>query len=422
MVIYMFKLKKIFVISFYFLLISIVALFSFSFFSKKNHKNNTNQDTVVLKKVKNSYVPSNKKFEESSNTKTGHKKSSSISLLNKQKECKLFVFIHGTILPYPSFSTLLKTLKGDKKSKLSKKSFHFKYLNNLRYKGIYKYQTIDDPGLLKIKLCSEKKCSVQKKSSKKIANCYNYYLNSDFVGKKCLDNNCFYYNFGWPGHLNQKRRYCAADDLYKSLLKEIKRIKKKNKCNNVNVTILCHSHGGNVALKLADLEKKYKKNLKIKNLIMFGTPIQKETSNLIHSDVFEKIYNVYSRGDPVQVMDFVSTKSFYSKRKFHNNKKQNLPSKLVQIEVRCGKLKPMHNELWFLRGNWNLLYRRRLSIAPYPVLVFTPIFKKVIDKDYSEAVNLQLNIEKQKNKYKFSFKDLNDKYQSRKYLVNLPVT
>ncbi|MFH1461620.1 MAG: hypothetical protein ABIF12_01615 [bacterium] len=391
------KNKKLLYIYFWLLLIVSPVAFSTLDFSFLR------DEPVVLKKENGFYIVDQKD--------TNEKRDQTVNLNKGICKNELVVFIHGTILAYPSLSNLLKTLKGNKNSLLSEKSFYHKYINNLRYKGIYKYQPIDELGLNKINLSFNQDDPIYKKSTGKIVSAYNNYYKKISPPKERS-----YYTFGWSGHLNQKRRICWAENLYNDLINEIKKI---NNNKNINITILAHSHGGNVALKLAEIEKKYQKGLKIQKLILFGTPIQKETSELIYSDIFEKVYNIYSRGDPVQVIDCISTKDLFSKRKFRGNE-NGLPEKLTQIEILCGKLKPMHNELWYLKENWNFLYRKRLIVTPYPIAVFAPEIVNFVDSYYSQSINLSLNIEKEKNKLTFSFKDLEKSDNASKYFVDFP--
>jgi hypothetical protein len=368
-------------------------------------------DDVVLKRDGSFYIPvdSSIDIEKSLENEEANFEES----IRELKDHDLVVFVHGTIMAFPSASGLIKTLKGNPKSPLRKKSFYHKYLNNMRFNGIYKYQPIDGLNLRPVILSAREKVKqVNKESTRKIVSSFNsFYQNNN------KSNSVSYYTFGWSGHLNQKRRTNWSKNLYDGLVKEIEKLKKHG-CK-ANVTILAHSHGGNVALKLAEIENKNKKNLKIKKLILFGTPIQKETSDLVYSDIFDSIYNIYSRGDPVQVIDFVSTKGLFSKRKF-GRKNEKLPKKLFQIEVLCDELRPMHNELWFLKENWNLLYRRRLSVAPYPVSVFSSEIINVVDKYYSKSVNLQLNIKKKNEKLCFKYKDLDNIKNKHKYFVDFP--
>lgn len=340
----------------------------------------------------------------------------SLNFIKSKKEVKkhdLIVFIHGTIMALPSASGLIRTLKGNSRARLgkNKRSFYYKYLNNIRFKYFYKYQPIDDLNLRSANLTARKKVKqINKKSTRKIISSFNSFYNND------KNNLVSYYTFGWSGNLSQKSRTRWSEKLYVALIEKIKKINDQG--DYANVTILAHSHGGNVALKLANIEKKYKKNLKIKNLILFGTPIQKETADLIYSDIFDSIYNIYSRGDLIQVIDIFSTKGF-SKRKFHR-KNGKFPAKLFQLEVICDKLKPMHHELWFIKDYWNLMYRKRLSVAPYPISVFSPEIIKIINKHYPDSVNLQLNIKRKNKKFCFKYKDLDKAKNKYECFVDFP--
>lgn len=367
--------------------------------------NDNNMKKIIFKKQKDHYVLNKNILSKKLENK-----------LNKPKIELITIFIHGTIIAYPSFKTVIKTLKGDKKSPYKKRSFFHKYTLNQRFNGIYQYQPINKLGLRKIELDKKNHLTSYEISSKKIAQIFE-----DLNTKDNPNINMSYYTFGWSGRLNSKRRYRWAIELYNELIKIITEIKKDNKHNKkVEIQILAHSHGGNVALNLGDIERKQKKGLKIKNLILFGTPIQERTSNFIYSDIFQKIYSFYSKGDDVQVIDIISSKNFKSHRKFKNNKKK-LPSKLVQIEVKCGAIKPKHTELWLLREKYNLLYRRKLSIFPYPVSVYSTEIIRIIDKNFKDTTNIKVNIRKKDvNHFDISFKNFDSNDVKKNFNVEMP--
>lgn len=104
------------------------------------------------------------------------------------------------------------------------------------------------------------------------------------------------YVFGWSGALSFKGREQAAKQLYREL----------SKCKG-KITLITHSHGGNVALNLAKIAQKYNKKSKnkftIERLILLACPVQKATADYISSDIFKKIYSFYSKSDVLQVMD-----------------------------------------------------------------------------------------------------------------------
>ncbi|MFH1832523.1 MAG: hypothetical protein ABH827_07060 [bacterium] len=189
----------------------------------------------------------------------------------------------------------------------------------------------------------------------------------------------YYYTFGWSGLISQYQRRKEAVRLYNTLVEEVENFKKRG--INPKITILTHSHGGNLCLNLGaigfllnseklisggvfsdisdaneSLEKMAEilkalsskentcsikgqrhydylpvfKDLIIDELILLGTPVQPETQYFWSFPTFNKIYNVYSDADTVQEMDWVSTKKSSSDKRFiatSDNKK------LMQIRV-----------------------------------------------------------------------------------------
>lgn len=106
------------------------------------------------------------------------------------------------------------------------------------------------------------------------------------------------YLFGWSGNLNFQERYKTALDLYQALqcLQE--------RHPGLPITIITHSHGGNVALNLARVvDEKQDTTLVIERLILLACPVQKQTSHLVHSPIFKKIHALYSPIDIAQVAD-----------------------------------------------------------------------------------------------------------------------
>ena len=106
------------------------------------------------------------------------------------------------------------------------------------------------------------------------------------------------YQFGWSGDLSVKARENAARELSDALAVLMYNYKEKYDLEP-NLTLITHSHGGNVALNLAKFNKEYK----IDRLILLACPVQKETKNLVSSDLFKKVYSLYSSLDSIQVLD-----------------------------------------------------------------------------------------------------------------------
>lgn len=137
--------------------------------------------------------------------------------------------------------------------------------------------------------------------------------------------------FGWSGLLSQKARKDSGFELYKALINYQKEQRLNGK-KDARIRLITHSHGGNVALWLAEAEAIYQEGLTIETLVMLGAPIQEETAQYIASPVFSSIFLGYSTGDSVQRSDCISTQKRKSFARMQD---------LVDIE----SLKTTHPEL-----------------------------------------------------------------------------
>jgi len=110
------------------------------------------------------------------------------------------------------------------------------------------------------------------------------------------------YVFGWSGLLGVKRRKNAAENLYNELSRLISKIKKKEGVEP-KLRVITHSHGGNVSLHLAEIQKNKKTKIKIDELVLLACPVQKRTSSYMSDTMFKTIYHFYSPIDLTQVID-----------------------------------------------------------------------------------------------------------------------
>lgn len=108
------------------------------------------------------------------------------------------------------------------------------------------------------------------------------------------------YIFGWPGDLDPVVRKSSAQALYNDLSQLIAEHQKKHGAPP-HITVITHSHGGNVVLNLAPLCKECE--ITIDRLILMACPVQKETADFSAHPLFKKIYALQSRADFVQLMD-----------------------------------------------------------------------------------------------------------------------
>ena len=235
----------------------------------------------------------------------------------------------------------------------------------------YKNQPMLQKGLVKINPTFDLESQENNKYAVyPIAKAYETFLNS--TQTKNENNN--FYTFGWSGLISQQRRRKEAIRFYNSLSEEIEKYRRDG--IDPKIRILCHSHGGNLALNLAGVkniannscdpdkikviaknsdeyeslmniyeiikqlpekenipisgqleqsqssQKKfdyipYNRNLAIDELILLGTPIQPETEPFIFDKTFKKVFNFYSDEDAIQKIDWVSTKKRYSFKRFN---------------------------------------------------------------------------------------------------------
>lgn len=138
------------------------------------------------------------------------------------------------------------------------------------------------------------------------------------------------YFFGWSGKLSPRERKKGAYGLYAA----IKRLQEKPEYKDAEFTLITHSHGGNVALYLAQVaEENNDQTLRIKRLILGGCPIQDETECYAGSSVFENVYNLYSVVDLIQVGDPQGLQHQHTK-----DKKTVFSRKEINIEKPHGRI------------------------------------------------------------------------------------
>lgn len=110
-----------------------------------------------------------------------------------------------------------------------------------------------------------------------------------------------FYAFGWSGHLDAQARKQAAQELYTQLNQLV--------MNHIvqhaavpHITLITHSHGGNVALNLAAVAPE-DNPLTIDRVILLACPVQQETAGLADAPMFKSIYACHSHNDQIQILD-----------------------------------------------------------------------------------------------------------------------
>lgn len=109
------------------------------------------------------------------------------------------------------------------------------------------------------------------------------------------------YVYGWSGALSFEARKKEAGDLFTALKLLVAEYQTKFDVKP-RLTIITHSHGGNVLLNLARA-KDHQEEFSIDKAILLACPVQIETKNLVKDPMFKKIYSFYSALDMLQIMD-----------------------------------------------------------------------------------------------------------------------
>lgn len=364
----------------------------------------------------------------------------------RQKNHRMVVFIHGT------FGAVLSLLDAPGVLHDSVKgSFYEKVVTRARSdQFFFKNQPLAQCGLISFEPSFECHESVGFFAAYPIAKTFD--LMCDQVQKDAEQRH--YYLFGWSGLLSQESRRQEALRLLNLLSEEVQKFKDQK--IDPKITLICHSHGGNVALNLGlfvsflrgenlssvrgvvharsykklrslldvlpdrqsvihkqDMQKwDYKPNVpswNIDQVVLLATPIQPETDAAIFSSFFNRVYNCYSYADAVQVSDWISTKRYFSERRFARIKRllrrenQQLPGRLRQVRIMVGRQKdkagklifrvssqadPAHKDFWFL------LFRRMKRnhlFKPLPVLTLFPLISDVLFKN-DQLLDVDVNI------------------------------
>ncbi len=181
-----------------------------------------------------------------------------------------------------------------------------------------------------------------------------------------------FYVFGWSGELDHQARLQGGATLYQELKKLLTSYKTMYG-SRPPLTIITHSHGGNVALNMVHVTND-NDDILVDRLILLACPVQKDTTPFIEHPLFNKIYSLHSDADLVQVLDpqgihpfknaikkVFETKSFDPIKRAYNELRQrpffshrHFPAheKLIQADIAWATIIPWTSE--------------DIAIFPYP--------------------------------------------------------
>jgi hypothetical protein len=291
------------------------------------------------------------------------------------------VFIHGTF--FSSLSAM--SIKSVLQDELDEDSWYVKMMRTVRNETmLLQDQVIGEEGLFQIsseKIKAARNCDLSDHDkmfgAAFIIDAYDRVARAvDQYG----DYN-HYYSFGWSGLLSHKKRVEAAQILYRQLI-DLRDQYKKEYGYLPEITLVAHSHGGNVAKLLAQVEQEQNNKLRIKHLVMYGTPMQSETASLVHNNVIETCILCYSDGDNVQGNDVFSSKDRSSKKRISDLVSMSAVNSDDQRRV---DVRLIFNENPTIIGHMNMWFMGRAeklshSLDPLPLMVLTPLIIQEVDK------------------------------------------
>jgi hypothetical protein len=371
------------------------------------------------------------------------------------KQHRMVIFVHGTFGALVGLASAPAVWTDSLKGTIYKRFVAFMRRKNFFYAS----QPLLGLGLIGLQPSLEKSSGEDKFAARPIARCYQECV--QFVRK--ADEICHYYTFGWNGLLSQKSRRKASVRLLNQLHQEVLKFKQFKIVPKI--TLLCHSHGGNVALNMGILvyllrkecnevfdcvkaSHAVKKNeellsslpdffsLKqqenswmyrpfvpgwnIDELVLLATPLQEETDAGAVTSFFNRVDSFYSFDDHIQTKDVISTQSAVSTQRFTEieeileKKGVRLPDKIRQIRVMYNRAFSTDGarvvpKIGFLtdpghKDFWFLMYPlnfRTALLRPLPLVCLYPLMSKILDMQ-SGMSDIDLNIFSKKDSLGFS--------------------
>lgn len=133
--------------------------------------------------------------------------------------------------------------------------------------------------------------------------------------KKSDDTKRYYYTFGWSGALSQQARKKASEELYAALTDEYDYVRRSDA--DVEIELYGHSHGNQLIFSLAPIRDNYPDHTwTVNRAILSAAPLHYEMARHALHPMFGAVINIYSEGDMIQTLDFISVQPGACKRSF----------------------------------------------------------------------------------------------------------
>lgn len=273
----------------------------------------------------------------------------------------MVVYIHGTSDPFFFSRTTLREAYSSKR--YSALSFYARYCYLMRERMIFPGQPIQGVGLQSLDHDAKK-------------------LHAPLMSRSCHEQfKALYgdtkkvalYSFGWSGQLDGVVRQYAAEQLYGDLVAE--RTRREALGEKVELHIIGHSHGATIGALLAFAEEKQHKGLIVEKLIAAGMPVHEITHIAVRNPMFKAIYNIYSSGDSMQPLDYISSQGFICGRLLD----QTTDRRVINCKVTVNQQSPSHFVLGLVGYAGGTHYPQAFPLYPLPVTAFSPLMTAAAD-------------------------------------------
>lgn len=172
------------------------------------------------------------------------------------------------------------------------------------------------------------------------------------------------YVYGWSGKLSHGERMAESRKLAAAIANIVAND------SHVHITLITHSHGGNVALGMASLDEQLP--FTIDRLVLLACPVLEATCHAVHDPLFVAIYAFHSHADLTQVADMqyfhndaVAKKPIFAQRHFPADCR----GRVVEVRIARGKRDIGHVEFithWFFKRLMKLVHELEQSPEQAP--------------------------------------------------------
>lgn len=190
-----------------------------------------------------------------------------------------------------------------------------------------------------------------------------------------------YYTFGWSGLLSMSERQRAAAFLCSELMRIMQEYPTERCC----IELHGHSHGGQVILQIPVQQPT--SFLPIETVFLWGTPLYAHNRSACVDGYFPAIMNVYSVGDGIQTLDFISAHDrpvYRTLQQVVGTETANVAGKLIDVMCQLeGESHVVgHNSFFALQRYPDHVPRhvRKLlaAVGSLPLVVFHDMFRRLV--------------------------------------------